>query len=293
MEKKTTLENDRLLIEVNRQGSELSRIYDKKKNREVLWNASPDIWPRYAPVLFPFIGNCFRGEYCYEGVTRAMTPHGFARDLAFTCTRVTDSEVWYRLEDTAETFRNYPFHFCLELGHRLEGNRITVLWKVTNTDTKELLFMLGGHPAFRTPEGSSIYDFTFNFHQKSKLHYEAPNENGYVDSEKQGSITLEDGKIPLTKGFFTKTLTYIFDQAQIDQVSLLLPGGEPYVTLHTPGIPYLGVWTKEETHPFVCLEPWFGRCADDGFTGELKDRTGIICLGVGEGFQADYVIEIH
>ena len=35
------LENERLLIEVEERGSQLVRIYDKKNDREVLWNADP------------------------------------------------------------------------------------------------------------------------------------------------------------------------------------------------------------------------------------------------------------
>lgn len=292
-EKKTVLENDRLLIEVNEFGSELARIYDKKNHREVLWEASPEVWARHAPVLFPFIGNCYEGKYRIGEQEYAISSHGFARDSVFTLESADEKEVWYSLTDSKESYEKYPFHFKLETGHRIEENKITVMWKVTNLDSKELYFMLGGHPAFKTPEGRSVHDFTFEFDKKQELHYQAPNHKGYADAAKTGVLKLTDGRVPLKEGFFEDVLTYIFDDAQVSRVSLLLPGGEPYVSVHCAGIPYLGVWTMEKTHPFVCLEPWFGRCSEDGFTGELKDREGIVSLGVGEGFQADYVIEIH
>ena len=60
----------------------------------------------------------------------------------------------------------------------------------------------------------------------------------------------------IDQGFFKRVLTYIFDRGQVKEVSLLLPGEVPYVTVRCPGIPYTGVWTVEDTHPFVCLEPW-------------------------------------
>lgn len=294
---KTILENDRLLIEVNRSGSELARIYDKKKAREVLWEARPEIWPRHAPILFPFVGKCIDGRYCYEGAVYPMGQHGFARDYSFDCICSESDRVVYRLTDSEETYKKYPFHFNLEAGHILKDNQITVTWKVTNTDSRELLFMIGGHPGFNVPAGYSLYDFTFEFACKDpdrqELRYEAPDEEGYADPSKSGVLRLEDGKVPLTKGFFDQVLTYIFDEAQVERASLLLPGGEPYVTLHTSGIPYMGIWTVEATHPFVCLEPWFGRSVDQGYQGELRDRTGIVRLGVGEGFEAHYVIEIH
>ena len=39
-----TLENEELLIMVERHGSQLSRIYDKKADREILWSADPAVW---------------------------------------------------------------------------------------------------------------------------------------------------------------------------------------------------------------------------------------------------------
>lgn len=36
-----TLENEELLIMVERHGSQLSRIYDKKADREILWSCRP------------------------------------------------------------------------------------------------------------------------------------------------------------------------------------------------------------------------------------------------------------
>ena len=54
-----TLENDDLLITVERRGAQLSRIYDKKAGREVLWGADPAVWGRHSPILFPFVGKSF------------------------------------------------------------------------------------------------------------------------------------------------------------------------------------------------------------------------------------------
>ena len=46
-----TLENEELLITVERHGAQLSRIYDKKADREVLWGADPAVWNRHSPIL--------------------------------------------------------------------------------------------------------------------------------------------------------------------------------------------------------------------------------------------------
>ena len=295
-----TLENDELLVTVARRGAELTRIYDKKADREVLWCAEPSVWNRHAPVLFPFVGKCYEGAYVHDGKEYGMTPHGFARDMDFEPLLCDMDECWFRLKDTPETYEKYPFHFEVEIGHRLEGRTIEVMWKVANRDSGEMLFMMGGHPAFQVPEGKSIYDFTFEFNRRGCregqftdcLHYLAPNANGYEKEELQGNLKLSEGRVPLTKGFFDTALTYMFDEAQVSSVSLIVDGS-PYVTLECSDFPYLGIWTMEATHLFVCLEPWYGICASDGYKGELKDRRGIISLPGWENWQKSYQIRVE
>lgn len=295
-----TLENDELLVTVARHGAELTRIYDKKADREVLWRAEPSVWDRHAPVLFPFVGKCYEGAYVHDGKEYGMTPHGFARDMDFEPLLCDMDECWFRLKDTPETYEKYPFHFEVEIGHRLEGRTIEVMWKVANRDSGEMLFMMGGHPAFQVPEGKNIYDFTFEFNRRGCregqftdcLHYLAPNANGYEKEELQGNLKLSEGRVPLTKGFFDTALTYMFDEAQVSSVSLMVDGS-PYVTLECSDFPYLGIWTMEATHPFVCLEPWYGICASDGYKGELKDRRGIISLPGWENWQKSYQIRVE
>ena len=295
-----TLENDELLVTVARRGAELTRIYDKKADREVLWCAEPSVWNRHAPVLFPFVGKCYEGAYVHDGKEYGMTPHGFARDMDFEPLLCDMDECWFRLKDTPETYEKYPFHFEVEIGHRLEGRTIEVMWKVANRDSGEMLFMMGGHPAFQVPEGKNIYDFTFEFNRRGCregqftdcLHYLAPNAKGYEKEELQGDLKLSEGRVPLTKGFFDTALTYMFDEAQVSSVSLMVDGS-PYVTLECSDFPYLGIWTMEATHPFVCLEPWYGICASDGYKGELKDRRGIISLPGWENWQKSYQIRVE
>ena len=78
-----TLENAYLMVEVSDAGAELSRVYDKKKEREVLWNADPKYWGRHSPILFPFVGKLNGGVYRYEGNEYTRGAHGFARAMEF------------------------------------------------------------------------------------------------------------------------------------------------------------------------------------------------------------------
>ena len=76
-----TLENEELLITVERHGAQLSRIYDKKADREILWSADPAVWNRHSLILFPFIGKSVDGKYRmrkeYNILPRICTRYGF------------------------------------------------------------------------------------------------------------------------------------------------------------------------------------------------------------------------
>ena len=75
-------------------------------------------------------------------------------------------------------------------------------------------------------------------------------------------------------------------------ISICRPDRIPYVRVRCDGFPYFGLWTQNDEAPFVCLEPWYGRLDDEGFTGDLSEKTGIQTLNAGETFEAEYTIEV-
>ena len=120
----------------------------------------------------------------------------------------------------------------------------------------------------------------------------APDADGFREEALAGTLALKEGRVPITRGFFDKALTYIFDEGQVKSVGLLVDGA-PYVTVLCDGFPYVGVWTIEATHPFVCLEPWFGTCDKKGYEGELKDRDGVIALAGWSTWEKSYTIRVE
>ena len=58
------------------------------------------------------------------------------------------------------------------------------------------------------------------------------------------------------------------------------------------GFPSFGIWSVPGS-PFVCLEPWMGRCDDFGFKGELPEKKYINTLDKDEIFTASYEIKIY
>ena len=55
--------------------------------------------------------------------------------------------------------------------------------------------------------------------------------------------------------------------------------------------PLVGLWSPPKKFaPFVCIEPWYGRCDSESFTGELKVRDYEQSLESGREFQTEYDI---
>ena len=50
------LENEFLKLAIDTHGAELSSIFNKKENKEMLWQGNPEFWGRKSPVLFPLVG---------------------------------------------------------------------------------------------------------------------------------------------------------------------------------------------------------------------------------------------
>ena len=92
-----TLENDQLCVTISDHGAELSGIFDKKNDREILWNADPSHWKRHAPVLFPNVGRYYEDHCLINGKTYTSGQHGFARDMEFICVEETENSVTHLL----------------------------------------------------------------------------------------------------------------------------------------------------------------------------------------------------
>ncbi|MBQ7371948.1 MAG: aldose 1-epimerase family protein [Blautia sp.] len=297
------LENESLLIEIEDTGAELVRIFDKEKQREVLWSGDPTYWGRHAPLLFPNVGRHWQDQYQVNGKSFPSKQHGFARDMAFTCIEHSKRQVVHQLQSDEATLEKYPFAFLLNVRHTLEGRRITVQWEVENPAEGPMYFTIGGHPAFRVPVNEESYsDYQLHFPGESSLTYLLidPDGNGTVDAEHPHTLLLDKASVPLgplkdgeqvlSEHFFDLD-ALIFDDAQITEAQILLPDGSEYVKLHCESFPCFGIWAAPDA-PFVCLEPWMGRADDKGFTGSLEQKPNINRLEKRSVFTKSYQIEI-
>lgn len=286
-----TIENDLVKAKICDLGAELYSFYDKEKEMEVLWQADAKYWSRHAPILFPFVGRVNGGYYKHEGVQYPMGQHGFARDMEFTVAAQTEDSITHVLKSTEETLKNYPFSFELKVTHKLEGKTLTVLWEVTNLGDRIMYFAIGGHPGFNVParEGERKFDYCVTFEKDKSYQYVLVDlDVSAVNMDVVYDLELKDGCLPITEHLFDND-ALIFDDYQVEKIGLAYPDGSPYVTMTCKGFPSMGVWSQPDPDtPFVCLEPWIGRCDDRGFTGELREKYGEQSLEAGKTFHAQY-----
>lgn len=290
------IENDFLKIAVSDHGAELSSIYDKKREKELLWQADPAFWNRHAPILFPFVGNVVNDEYRYNGKTYHMSSHGFARDMDFEFAGKTSDSISFKLKATSQTLEKYPFYFELVVTHKLLANSIIVIWEVKNSSENEPMFYsIGGHPAFRCPinDNEKRTDYKVKFKDKNELSYVLIiQETREVDHENPTVLPLKDSYLDITEHIFDKD-ALIFDDNQVREVSLCTPDGKPYITMNCEEFPSFGLWSKpsSEAH-YVCLEPWIGRCDNKGFRGELPEKYGVQRLEACSSRTISYKITV-
>ena len=288
------LKNDVLTIEVSGHGAELSSI--RKGETEYLWQADPKFWGRHSPVLFPIVGSVWEGRYRVGENEFTLGQHGFARDMDFTLVWQTETELRYRLESTEDTLAKYPWPFCLEIGYRLHDNKIDVIWEVSNPGVEDMYFQIGAHPAFNYPD----YDLEkkergyFSFDKTEGLECIRIVGKGCVDAVTKYSMDLdENGRYPLASDTFDVIDTLMLQDSQVKRVTLHRVDGSPWLSLDFTA-PVVGLWSPPTKNaPFICIEPWYGRCDRAGYEGDYREKDWINRLGAGERFSSVYTVEIH
>lgn len=286
-----TLNNEVLSISVKEHGAELCSI--RKGDVEYLWQADPAFWARHSPVLFPIVGSVWEGKFRVDGREYQMGQHGFARDMDFTLVHKTDSEVRYRLESTPETLAKYPWPFVLEIGYRLHENNVDVIWEVTNPSDKPMPFQIGAHPAFYYPDydPQTVQRGFFSFDKKEGIEYILISEKGCAEPSVKYNLPLTEGMLPLDTSSFSKD-AFIIEDSQVGKVTLHRQDGTPWISL-TFDAPLVGLWSPPgKNAPFVCIEPWYGRCDRAHYQGEYKDKDWINTLQPGEKFSSVYTISL-
>ncbi|RHT38110.1 aldose 1-epimerase family protein [Firmicutes bacterium AM31-12AC] len=286
------LENEFLYVEIAEMGAEVTRIYDKTEDNEILWEGNPVYWKRHSPVLFPNVGKTYKNRVLINGTQYPTSQHGFARDNVFTCIESANEKASFMFRSSEETKEVYPFDFELHINYKLNKKELTVEWQVKNCGDETMYFTIGGHPAFRfaKPEETKA-DYVLKVPGKEKLEYVLIDIScGCANVDEVHTLQLSEETYPLSDELFAKD-ALVVDNGQIEEAWLCHKDGTPYVGVRSAGFPNYGIWSVEGA-PFVCLEPWMGRCDNVGFNAELSEKPNVNKVEAGEKFIKDYTIVV-
>ena len=279
------LNNGILSAEINSVGAELKSVV--KNGREYMWCADGKYWGRTSPVLFPIVGGLNGKEYIVDGKIYSLGQHGFARDCVFELVKKEDAAVTYMLRADEQSREKYPYEFSLEIKYVLKNSAVRIEWTVKNEDNKTMYFSIGAHPAFNLKDGKNY----FGFDTPNDISYSMIDENGlYIENELK---TLKnDGFSEIDMKMFDND-ALIVENNQAKEISLCDADKVPYVTVRFDA-PLFGLWSPAKKNaPFVCIEPWYGRCDKQGFEGEFSKKDYIISLEQGKTFHVEYEIEFN
>lgn len=288
--------NEYLEAGINAKGAELVHLQDLEKGCEYMWSGDAAYWNRVSPVLFPFVGKLNGQRYWYKGQSYENIPqHAFARDQVFQVLEQSQDEIWFELQNNESTEKIYPFAFSLMIGYRLEKKKLHVMWEVHNHNDKKMYFSIGAHPGFLCPQpgsrdsGMEGYSIDLGIKEET-ICSGILTEEGVLGSTTK-ELALDRGSLPLTEQLFAED-ALILDAFDIHSAAIKNPSGEAYLRMEFDA-PLLGIWSPPGKHaPFVCIEPWYGRCDREGFNGTLQEREYGNVLGCGEVFEREYTIEI-
>ena len=89
------LENGRFLMQVEEKGAEITSLYDKAREKELIWDGDPAFWARHAPILFPHVGAHLRGTCCGWAAGSIQAPSTLCRDRVFKAEKLGDGQAGF------------------------------------------------------------------------------------------------------------------------------------------------------------------------------------------------------
>ena len=278
---------------VSTHGAELQSL--QCNGRDYLWHGDPKYWGRRSPILFPMVGKVYGGAFRVDGKEYPMGQHGFARDSEFV-------KVGERYVLAGCPLEKYPYRFELSVKYRTEGRKFYAEWEVLNTDSRDIHFQIGAHPALMLPdyhEEDPIHGYMQCFDADGKVVKQPMLSHGLNEgylTELDAPVPMpvnEDGLLTITGETFAID-TFMLEHGSVKSVTLLDKEKRPYLSVGSNQTEAYGIWAPHKPGcPFVCLEPWCGITDLVGFSGELSERYLDHCLAPGEKFEFTYWIEIH
>ncbi len=149
-------------------------------------------------------------------------------------------------------------------------------------------FQIGAHPALYYHPGD-YFQLTKDHKAVETLCSEVITEGGCVDPAVSKKVETPDGYLLLDEHTFDDD-ALVLPNSQLTCVSICDKDKHPYLTVRFTS-PLVGLWSPPHKNaPFVCIEPWYGRCDEVRYAGDYEHKPHIQHLGAHEVFEVKYTI---
>jgi galactose mutarotase-like enzyme len=278
-------------VQINPFGAELSSFKDNETGQEFIWQRDESWWKRSAPILFPIIGVMKNSSYLLDGNTVPMTKHGFARDCDFSLVEKTKTTAIFKLVQTEETKKMFPFSYSFLCKFSLEANNLSVDYIVENTGDSKMPVSLGSHPALNLflDDDISHEDYEIKFSGDTSHYYLL--ENDLLNLEKPiNELGIKNRTLNLTSNTFDND-ALIFNNLSFSEIELKCSKAKHHVRMSFRNANYFGIWSPPAA-PFVCLEPWAGVNDTIDHDGDIWNKHASLTLEAGKRLEAGYSLEL-
>ncbi|HZR71619.1 aldose 1-epimerase family protein [Bradyrhizobium sp.] len=283
-----TLDSGSISATIKAAGAELCSVKNAE-GLELLWQAGP-AWPRHSPILFPIVGRLKNDELRHRGKTFSMTQHGFARDQTFDWRERRKTSCTLDLTDNVASRAHFPFAFRLAVTYAVDDVHLDVRFEITNTGDETLPASLGGHPAFNWPLAPGLPKEAYGIQFSNEEPAPIRRLKGGLLRAKSEPTPIKGNTLALSEQLFTDDAV-ILDRPASRSIRYAADRG-PAITLQWQGFRELGIWSKPDGAPFLCLEPWRGTASPLDFDGEFLDKPGIMKIAPGKSEMLSYRISV-
>lgn len=232
------------------------------------------------PVLFPHVSYNVQagkeGAYALDGKVYLSPQHGFARRVPWQIVEQGPAHAVLELRESALSLPSYPFSFVHRLTYRLQKGRLTWEQQILNRGEAPMPFTTGFHPYLPVPLTPRS--------QRNQCHVRLPACRRYKALPQASGFTSEVCPAQnLNVATDVSEAWFLGDFAE-RQVALVDPLAGLQVVVdfsQNPAYRFLALWSRSDTEPFYCVEPWTG--LPNSFSRPDGER---IWLSPGEEFRA-------
>ena len=284
-----TDETNGLRLIVSRLGAELISV--ARRNSAGEWigflNRDNEIgkpesgWANHATVMGYYLHRIKNERSLYRGQEIRGGTHSFLRGK--TWRRVEsgrDDELVYRITPKDFSATEYPLKVSLDLTYRIEGGRVSVLFRFKN-DEPELTAHVGFglHPGFAATSFES-----FRFEMPAGIYRRHFSPDNYLGGETE-DIEFAGGEMPFERAKLSGS--YILEFVDVPERTFTFsdPPSGRVVGLDLTSVPYLTLWS--DGGPFLCVEPCWG-LTDHHEQRAFEDKEGIQRIPAGDELVATF-----